>query len=563
MNYRSFLLWLRTLRYLKPSQIAYYLLRRALPARSVKVKSLPIVRSGVSAANPIAVYNIYKSDFKFNFLNVSKDFTNKVICWQPKDMSRLWQYHLHYFDYLREFDRPVENKIALISNWIVSNVQSSQPGWEPFTVSLRIVNWIFFIHTEMKDIEIPSAWNESLYEQAAWLGKNDEKHILANHYFENIKALIFAGVYFDDKRANKWLKKAELKLREQLSEQFLDDGGHYERSPQYHCLMLENCLDLYNLFANNRAICDMQIKDHLQYQCERSLHWLAEIQYHDGNFPLFNDSANGIAPTCDDLYQYANRLYRYEPEANIVSGGKIISLDESGYYGVEANSDKFIIDCGEVGPSYQSGHTHCDFLSYELMFDNQLVIVDSGVYEYQEGNMRDYVRSTQAHNTVSVDGTQQTELWAAFRVARRAQKLNASIRKNPDGAIFNGAYSGFYGVGDEVIHEREANIILDDRASKIGRITINDVVKCAGQHKAESFIHLHPDIECRDQEEGIVELFHHNDLIARVIMSKELNYKISTSYYCPELGKKFENPMIVIDKSGASVIKINYVIEKI
>ena len=108
-------------------------------------------------AEPITVNGIFVSDVEFEFLNVSKNIQDSQTDWQPSDMSRLWQYNLHYFDYLRESERSLDNKKTLINDWINSNPQGSHPGWEPFTVSLRIVNWIFFILTELKNEEIPQA----------------------------------------------------------------------------------------------------------------------------------------------------------------------------------------------------------------------------------------------------------------------------------------------------------------------------------------------------------------------------------------------------------------------
>lgn len=562
MSNLHFLKRLRTSRYLKSSQIFYYLLRRGLPARSVKVKELISLRTDARLVESIPVTGIYVSEVEFEFLNVSKDIEGNQIDWQPSDMSRLWQYNLHYFDFLREIERSLDNKKALINDWIQSNPQGSQPGWEPFTASLRIVNWITFFLTDMQDEEIPQTWTNSVFEQALWLSKNDEKHILANHYFENIKALMFAGVYFQGKTAAKWLKKSQQLLREQLHEQFLQDGGHYEGSPQYHCLMLENCLDLYNLIANNRAVCDLKLQAVLKNQIEYSLHWLSDMHYHNGEIPLFNDAANNIAPNYFELSQYASRLFLYEPEASIVSGGKLIDLYASGYYGIEAGLDKFLIDCGDISPGYQPGHTHCDFLSYELAFDDHMIVVDSGVYEYTQGEMRDYVRSTKAHNTVSVDGDEQSEIWATFRVARRAKKLFADIAENNHGAVFKGGYEGFYGVSGKAKHLRDVDMQLNDAGNAISSITVKDVVQFKGKYPVESFIHLHPAITCNDDGAGNIELNCYGELVANIIVSNELSYEVSTSYYCPEFGKRIENLVIIMSQSGNSRVTMDYQIIK-
>ncbi|MFK7794744.1 MAG: heparinase II/III-family protein, partial [Gammaproteobacteria bacterium] len=212
---------------------------------------------------------------------------------------------------------------------------------------------------------------------------------------------------------------------------------------------------------------------------------------------------------------------------------------------------------------YQPGHTHCDFLSYELAFDDQMIVVDAGVFEYTEGEMRDYVRSTQAHNTISVDGDQQSEIWAAFRVARRASKLYAQVARNARGASFKGGYQGFYAVRGKAKHLRDVDMQLTEAGNAISRITIKDVVQFKGKHQAESFIHLHPSLSCQDDGSGTIGLMQHGELVANVILARDTSYKISTSYYCPEFGKRIENPVITMTRTGLDNIEMGYVIEKL
>ena len=56
-----------------------------------------------------------------------------------------------------------------------------------------------------------------------------------------------AGAYFDGPAADFWLRRGLFILRRELAEQVLEDGGHFELSPMYHALILEDLLDLVNL----------------------------------------------------------------------------------------------------------------------------------------------------------------------------------------------------------------------------------------------------------------------------------------------------------------------------
>mgnify|MGYP000647957824 CR=1 FL=1 len=77
-----------------------------------------------------------------------------------------------------------------------------------------------------------------------------EYHLMGNHLLENAFSLLFRAYYF---RNNQLFDTAKKILKTELSEQFLDDGGHFERSPMYHQIMLFRMLDCWNLTENNSA----------------------------------------------------------------------------------------------------------------------------------------------------------------------------------------------------------------------------------------------------------------------------------------------------------------------
>ena len=70
-------------------------------------------------------------------------------------------------------------------------------------------------------------------------------HLLGNHLLENGIALAFTGACFEGPDAARWLATGLGILREQLPEQILADGMHFERSPMYqirlaHSVMAED-----------------------------------------------------------------------------------------------------------------------------------------------------------------------------------------------------------------------------------------------------------------------------------------------------------------------------------
>ena len=79
------------------------------------------------------------------------------------------------------------------------------------------------------------------------------------------------------------------------------------------------------------------------------------------------------------------------------------------------------MDCGDIGPSFQPGHAHADTLSFELHIHNRPVIVDTGTSTYEISDTRFYERSTGAHNTVTIDNLNSSQVWAGHRVGKRAK----------------------------------------------------------------------------------------------------------------------------------------------
>ena len=432
--------------------------------------------------------------YEFNYLNCSYTFAEGNIDWLSRDKPRLWRYNLHYFDYLHETGRDDAELSHLLNHWIEHNPPGSKNAWEPYTTSLRIVNWIkyfIFVNTQRP---IPRLWLVSLYAQCLWLEKHIEYHILANHYLKNAIALYFAGMYFEGADSDRWLSTGLQILGEEVEEQFLSDGGHFERSPMYHCIAVEDYLDVFNLAYNSTQRIDGKLLQLFKAKITLALDFLYRIILPDGQIPLFNDAAFGIALTPEQLFAYAAELITY----TLPSRQTTAALTESGYYVMRHQHDMLIVDCGPIGPDYQPGHAHCDTLSYELCINGQRLVVDTGVFSYENTADRHYGRGTSAHNTVRVDAHEQSEIWGVFRVARRARPTHASLLTHPDGWVeFFGAHDGYRRLPGCVEHARSIQY-----HSAYGW-HIRDTLKGNGRHRMESYIHFHPAVSVERVAEGV------------------------------------------------------------
>jgi uncharacterized heparinase superfamily protein len=169
-------------------------------------------------------------------------------------------------------------------------------GWLPYPCSLRISNWIKW-HLSGSDLVDELA--RSLAMQAEWLDKRCEHHLRGNHLFVNAKALCMAGLAIDCVRSNHWLERSLKILRTEVPAQVLPYGGHCERSPMYHSLVLEDVLDMLNL-ASAAGLPDRHpLVTLLRTYVAPTLEWLGSMCHPDGDFAFFNDCEMGIALTLD------------------------------------------------------------------------------------------------------------------------------------------------------------------------------------------------------------------------------------------------------------------------
>ncbi len=556
-------LYFNTVRYLKFTQIAWYAYRRFIQSKRTAIclsDHCITIRPNIAIGSTLG-HVLADTPFGiFKFLNVNQTFDLKCLDWRAVNQSKLWRYNLHYFDFLSQTRWSLQQRLSLIQHWIQNNPVGVEDAWEPYTVSLRVVNWIKFILSFRLHQKIDETVLISLYRQILWLDKNIEYHILANHYFKNAVALFFGGVFFSGKIADRWLLKAKRILTQQISEQFCADGGHFESSPMYHVIMLMDCLDVLNLCQHSDGIAEQKWIDTLQAVAEKALTFLCDITFPDGDIPLFNDSALAIVPKTADVLTYAKTVLNkstfgcsFDACGHAV---KLLRYPQTGYYGLRKANDMLIVDCGPMGPAYQPGHAHCDLLSYELVLDAQRVIVDSGVYDYECSQNRAYARSTVAHNTVRVDQREQSEIWGGFRLARRAKPITACLSKYTNRVLFEGAHDAYRALG--IVHRR----YIEYDGASIWCVT--DVLEGKGKHSAESFIHIHPNYHLKrlHNQNQVLVLNRNKQTIAKIKCDLNVSIEINCGDYFPQFGVKQANHVLCLQKTSVLPLVISYQIIK-
>ncbi len=348
-------------------------------------------------------------------------------------------------DYLLQPDMLKERGINLIHDF-VQKLTNKSTGLEPYPTSVRGINWIKFLTKH--GIQKPRI-NNSLFAQYEILLNNLEYHLLGNHLLENGFSLLFGAYYYNDLRL---YDKAKDIIETELNEQILDDGAHYELSPMYHQIILDRLLDCINLVRNNKLFNSQEsLLALMKEKSVKMLQWLNCMTFSNGEIPMLNDSASGIAPLTQQLNDYAIRLelISLETICEIRLNSYILNLKESGYRRFNGSDYECIIDVGQLGPDYQPGHAHADTFNFELCVKRKQIIVDTGVSTYEMNERRQIERSTSSHNTVQVGCYNSSEIWNGFRVARRAKII--LIEEN--GTRIRSRHNGYKHLG--LVHERE------------------------------------------------------------------------------------------------------------
>jgi uncharacterized heparinase superfamily protein len=374
----------------------------------------------------------------------------------------------------------------------------------------------------------------SIEAQASCLADTAEHHLRGNHLLENAITLRLLAACFRGPAVGRWRRLADRILDRELPEQFLPDGGHFERSPMYHALLLHGLLDLVNVLEDAdplRADLLERLPDLLRY--------LAALRHPDGEIALFNDAAFGIAPAPSALLEYAARL-----GLGALAVGAA-SFPHTGHFTWRAGQDALFVDAGPVGPDYVPAHAHGDLFSFELSLDSRRVVVDGGTSTYEAGPERQWVRSTRAHNTVEIAGIDQCEFFGAFRVGRRGRPHDVTVRASEEGLRVAGWHDGYRHLPGRPVHHRTL-----DWVHPPGALLVWDVVTSTAPQPAVSRLRFAPEVKVRvlGPDEALVQTGG-RELRVRTFGG---DLGLESGYYAPRFGERSACPVLALQKGITS-----------
>ncbi len=373
-----------------------------------------------------------------------------------------WHILLHKFYYAvglgLAFSRSGQSRYAvrwvdLIDGWI----RMTPPGFIAADVTgRRVQNWIYSYHLFVSHAAHPAPAAvsagfhrrllHSLHQQVEYLCDNLTPK--RNHRTLELYAIFLAGVVFPEMhRAAHWRAFALEQTVANMASDLRADGVHCEQSTDYHHLVLKNYLNLRRLAAANGIAVPRAMDEALCRALEFSLH----VHNPVGIVPSFSD---GDARSFLDLLQQGAELFGRDDMLYVATRGargrppaaRVAHFADGGYTVIRSHWGGGAADFGEAqhlvfdsGPLGEGNHGHFDALSFELAAHGRPLIVDPGRYTYSEAaatadgiNWRVHFRGTAAHNTVCVDGRQQTR-YLPKAIKEVSRHVQGSVRHKISG----------------------------------------------------------------------------------------------------------------------------------
>jgi uncharacterized heparinase superfamily protein len=525
--------YFHTLRYLRPVQIFGRIQFKLCRPRPDERRAPPLRAASNPYATPVCPPQSMFGPDRFRLLNV-EGICPDAASWQDQGRSLLWTYNLHYFDDLNAADRSERRPWhdRLVERWIDENPPGTGIGWDPYPVSRRVVNWIKW--SLGGNLLAPKA-RQSLAVQARWLNRRIESHLQGNHVLANAKALVHAGLFFEGEEAEGWLHRGLSLMRTEIAEQVLTDGGHFERSTMYHAGCLEDVLDTIGIMHAYGFTVDAAWSSAMA----RMMTWLEALSHPDGGIAFFNDAAFGISPEPAQLRAYAARLnVSLEPFGR----GGLRRLATSGYVSIDLPPFFLACDIAPIGPDHLPAHAHADTLSFEMSFKGRRIFVNSGTSEYGRSAERQRQRGTAAHNTLELDGENSSEVWAGFRVARRARTRLLEARAEGSGFSIVGEHDGYRRLRGRNLHRRSWKLSLNE-------LLIEDTVE-GSFGRAKSYFHLHPDIHVRRGPGSELQLSDARGVLLEMHFEGAAAVDLVDSTWHPEFGVVLSNRCVVASLAG-------------
>jgi hypothetical protein len=462
------------------------------------------------------------------------------------DKKIIWELnrHQHFFTlgvayWLSKDEIFATTFINHLESWMEQNPPGIGVNWmSSLEVSLRAMSWIwafqFFRHSEYLTPEIFQKALKFLHVHGRHLEKYLSTYFSPNtHLTGEALGLYYLGTQLPFfKRAEHWRKLGEEILFAELDRQILSDGVYFEQSTWYQRYTIDFYLQFLLLKTLNGNGTAANLQEKLAAKTQQMLDFMMYLTRPDGTTPIIGDDDGGqtlphSSADCGDFravlatgavvfgrgdYKFVARqiceetlwllgfegvksfetLREFRPEfysKAFQKGGYFVMRD-----GWDTTDNYLLIDGGNLGEQ-SAGHSHADNLSINLAAGGRTILVDPGTYTYHESKeLRDYFRSTAAHNTISLNDQSSSAPGGKFSWQTMANsKVNSWISQDRFD-FFEGSHDGYQRLEDGATHSRSILFLKNDYW------IMRDYVETPGEH--EYSLNFHFNIETKPEIEG-------------------------------------------------------------
>ena len=409
-----------------------------------------------------------------------------------------------------------------LASWIRANPPLLGINWASMLeLAFRSLSWIWTIHFLVEEPHSDAdPWLVDLLvaldRQLDHVERNLSHYFSPNtHLLGEALALYVAGrtlplLSASDRRT----ATGRRVLLEELDRQIASDGGHREQSTHY----LRYTLDFYLLaLAVARVTADPS-----QHEFARAVERLGEatvlLADDGGRLPHIGDDDGGMAlpiagREVDDVRDslaiagalvdrpdfrigetpeeafwmlghptlLASFARAQAPPAGATPPRPSGALRETGYYVSRSPRHHLVLDGGQHG-YLNGGHAHADALSMTLGIGGTPFLIDPGTGSYTwDSALRERLRSTALHNTVTVDGRSQSLPRGPFGWSRTAVSTVHRWCADSGMDYFEASHDGYAPMS----HRRHVLVVHDDL------LVVADLVTGDGTH--ETMVHWHVD----------------------------------------------------------------------
>jgi hypothetical protein len=448
------------------------------------------------------------------------------------DKKILWELNRHqYFAtlgqayWLTSDERYAQTFTAQIDSWMDQNPPKLGVNWaSSLEVAFRSISWLWALYFFR---ESPALTPEPFLRAMKFLYLN-ARHLetyLSTYFSPNTHltgealGLFYLGTLFPEfKEAGRWRETGLRILIAQLSNQVKSDGVYFEQSSYYHRYTTDFYTHLLILLRLNGQTVPLEVEGKLKALLDHLLY----ITRPDGTTPLFGDDDGGRLVMLDRRpandfratlstgtalfglpdYKYvaaeaaeetlwllgADGLREFDRVQSREPSRQSVAFQAGGYYvmrdGWTKTSNYLLFDCGPHGAD-NCGHAHADALTFQLAANGTTLLVDPGTYTYTGSKeLRDWFRSSAAHNTLTLDGESSSVSDGPFswRTIARCGPVAWISQKRFD--YLEGRHDGYERLAEPATHSRSILFLKNDYW------VLRDRVKSSASHRLDLWFHF-------------------------------------------------------------------------